>query len=501
MAFNSVFAWFIGKRMSRIDFYKSKPIEAQNSVLNYLNHNLFSTKYFQTYRGNQLEADLKKLPLQNYNSLKPFIDRTLYGEESVLWPGTTNWFAKTSGTSSFNKKLIPVTQHSLENNHYANGKDLLAQYYFNLPNRKLFNAKHLIIGGTGETSTNKHGKFIGDLSSIIINQLPWWTEMRRTPAKEIALHGNWESKLDQMANAVINENVCIVAGMPSWTTILFKKVLKLSQKKTLIEVWPNLELYIHGGVNIGPYKAKLKELMGSDQINFIESYNASEGYFGMQDILNKDEMLLMTNSDVYFEFIPMDKFNGLKSTVIIDLENVKTDKEYALVISTSAGLWRYIIGDTVQFTSLKPYRFKIMGRTTNYVNAFGEKIIEIQVEKAIEKVSKKYNLEITNYTVAPNFINNNSLGNHQWLIEFEIDPINKSEFENSIDNELMLLNDDYRVKRTSDTNIGAPSFTYLKKGTFNEWLKQNNKLGGQHKIPRLLNNREIVEQILKIELQ
>ena len=499
MAFNSVFAWFIGRRMSRIDFYRNKPIESQKSTLDYLNYNLSKTIYFQEHSDRFNECNLTNLQLQNYDSLKPYIDKTINGEENILWPGLTTWFAKTSGTSSHSKKLIPVTPDFLENNHYANGKDLLAQYYSLLPNRKLFNAKHLIIGGTGEINENNDGKFIGDLSAIIINNLPWWTEMRRTPAKEIALNGNWEHKLEHMAKAVINENVCIIAGMPSWTTILAKKILKISGKKSLKEVWPNLELYIHGGMNIGPYKRKLVDLFGSVKVNFFESYNASEGYFGMQDQLNSDEMLLMTHSNIFYEFIPMHEFDGIKSSTVLRLEHVETGIEYALVISNSSGLWRYIIGDTIKFTSIYPFRFKITGRTTNYINSFGEKLIEIQVEKAIEKAVEYFDIELSNYTVGPNFDNNSSVGNHQWLMEFEREPQNRIDFEKFVDEEIMKLNDDYKTKRNSGLNIGFPTFHYLKRGTFKTWLKKNNKLGGQHKIPRLSNNREIVEQILNLE--
>lgn len=500
MAFNAVFAWFIGKRMSRVNFYRDNPIAAQRSVYEYLQYQLqqsFFYKDLQAVKGDQISS-LSSIPLQDYGTLKPYIERAMSGEENILWPGETKWFAQSSGTTTNRKKLIPVTLQSLEENHYANGKDLLAQYYANLPNRKLFNAKHLIVGGSGEIQKEDSGVFIGDLSAIIINHLPWWTEMRRTPAKEIALQGNWEVKLDQMAKAVVEENVCIIAGMPSWTSLLLKKILETSGKKTIAEVWPNLELYIHGGMNFGPYRKTFDELIGK-KINFVESYNSSEGYFGMQDRLDASDLLLMTQSDVYFEFIPMTHFNGVNSTNVLSLEEISLNTDYALVISTSAGIWRYIIGDTIRFTSEKPYRFIVTGRTTQYLNAFGEKVLIYQVEKTIEKVNASIPFHITDYTIAPYFSENSSVGGHEWFIEFETIPDNIREFEEAIDQQLKIENVDYEAKRFENLNIGKPKFHYLPKDTFHHWLKNHQRLGGQHKIPRLTGGRELVEQLLTLE--
>jgi hypothetical protein len=497
MAFNAVFAWFIGKRMNRVNFYRDNPIAAQRSVHEYLFYQLKKTQFYKGIQDLSIQEIecLRDIPLHDYNTLKPFIDRTMSGEEDVLWPGETKWFAQSSGTTANRKKLIPVTFQSLEENHYANGKDLLAQYYANLPNRKLFNAKHLIVGGSGEIRKENNGVFVGDLSAIIIDHLPWWTELRRTPAKEIALQGNWEVKLDKMAKAVVNENVCIIAGMPSWTSLLLRRILEVSSKKTIAEVWPNLELYIHGGMNFGPYRKTFEELIGRE-VNFIESYNSSEGYFGMQDRLHGTDLLLMTNSEVYFEFIPMVAFNGIYSTETLLLSEVSIDTEYALVISTSAGLWRYIIGDTIKFTQLNPYRFIVTGRTTQFLNAFGEKVLIHHVEKTIEAVNKSLSFRMTDYTIAPYYRENSSVGGHQWLIEFESPPSDIDAFEAAIDYQLKIENADYEAKRYMDLNIGKPIITYLPKGTFHQWLAKHQKLGGQHKIPRLMNDRQFVEQLL-----
>ncbi len=497
MAFNAVFAWFIGKRMNRVNFYRDNPIAAQRSVNEYLNYQLQQTRFYREHldvlEGNNIT--LNEIPLQDYGSLKPYIERAIKGEENVLWPGETKWFAQSSGTTADRKKLIPVTLQSLEENHYANGKDLLAQYYANLPNRKLFNAKHLIVGGSGEIRKESNGVFIGDLSAIIIDHLPWWTEMRRTPAKEIALQGNWEIKLDQMAKAVVRENVCIIAGMPSWTSLLLRRILEISNKKSIDEVWPNLELYIHGGMNFGPYRSTFDELLGK-KINYVESYNSSEGYFGMQDQLNAHELLLMTHSEVYFEFIPMDEFDGVNSKHVIALKNVKIGIEYALVISTSAGLWRYIIGDTIRFTETHPYRFIVTGRTTQFLNSFGEKVLIQHVENTIEKVNRAMRFRVTDFTIAPYFNKNEAVGGHEWFIEFDQAPDDLIAFEKAIDEQLKVENADYEAKRFLDLNIGKPKFHYLAKGSFHQWLANRQKLGGQHKIPRLMNDRKLVEQLL-----
>ncbi len=501
MPFNSVFAWFIGKRLNRIQFYRNSPIEAQQEVYSFLNKNLCNTSFFKETcsTSGKKKHSLDVLELQDYDSLKPYIDRALKGEQNVLWKGKTSWFAKSSGTTANNKKLLPVTEHSLRQNHYANGKDLLAQYYNNLPDRKLFNAKHLVIGGTGDITNTKNGIFIGDLSAIIINNLPWWTEWRRAPSKEIALQGDWEIKLENMAKAVQKENICIVAGMPSWTILLMEKVLSISGKKSLKEIWPNFELYIHGGMHIEPYEEKLRSLCGTLNVQFIESYNASEGYFGWQDQLQEKDLLLATYSGIYYEFIPMSTFQGRTSKTILKLHEITVGVEYALVISTSAGLWRYIIGDTITFTSLLPFRFKVTGRTSHFINAFGEKLIEIHAEKAIQKAATETNGLVANFTVAPTFFEDGKAGCHEWLIEFNSQPNSIPQFEKWVDIELKALNDDYNIKREKALNIGPPKFVYIGNNAFEKWLKSNGKLGGQHKIPRLSNNRIILEQILTFE--
>ena len=499
MPFNSLFSWLIGKRISRLDDCRNNPIESQKNVLNYLVGKGQKTHFGVSHDFKSINSysDFSKnVHLQDYGTLKPLIDQSIQGKENLLWPGKTNWFAKSSGTTADRIKITPVTKDSLFQNHYSGGKDLLAQYYSNLPNRKLYNSKHLIVGGSGETQLNEKDIFVGDLSAIIINNLPWWTELRRAPKKEIALQPNWENKLNEMAQSSLNENICIIAGVPSWTLLLLKRILEISGKKTISEVWPNLELYIHGGMNFGPYQKQFETIVGKKDMNYVESYNSSEGYFGLQDQLDSKELLLLVNSEVFFEFIPLAYYEGVHSKHVIPLEEVVPNEEYVLVISTSAGLWRYIIGDTIRFSSVKPYRFFVSGRTSHFINGFGEKMIVEHTEKAIADACSKTNASIIEYTVAPYFNSENSNGGHEWVIEFDTHPIDMEIFKSTLDEALKKHNSDYEVKRFQNINIEFPRFNFVEKGTFHQWLKSKNKLGGQHKVPRLVNHRDILEQIL-----
>jgi hypothetical protein len=498
MPFNTLFSWWIGRRMDRIQDYRNQALANQARTLDFLllegsqthygkNYAFASVKDYQEFKS--------KVPLADYGVLKPFIDRAIEGENDLLWPGATKWFAKSSGTTADRIKILPITESSLLENHYAGGKDLLAQYYHNFEGRKLYNAKHLIVGGTGKIEQQSHGVFIGDLSAIIINNLPIWTELRRTPKKEIALLENWEEKLDRMAESVIEENICIIAGVPSWTLLLLQKVLEKSKKQSILDVWPNLELYIHGGMSFAPYQQAFDTIIGKPDMNYVENYNASEGYFGLQDQINSKDLLLLTNSEVFYEFIPMDTFNGLESEKVLSLEEVQTDTDYALVISTSAGLWRYIIGDTIRFTQTDPYRFVVSGRTAHFINAFGEKLIIEHADGALSKSCQIHGLQIREYTAAPDFSTANEIGAHHWLIEFEKEPSDLSAFCQTLDEELKQINADYDAKRKGNINIGPPIVSIAASGTFHRWLKQKGKLGGQHKVPRLQNTPHLLKEI------
>jgi len=498
MPFNTLFSWWIGRRMDRIQDYRNQALANQARTLDFLLLEGSQTHYGKNYAFASIKnyQEFKsKVPLADYGVLKPFIDRAIEGENDLLWPGATKWFAKSSGTTADRIKILPITESSLLENHYAGGKDLLAQYYHNFEGRKLYNAKHLIVGGTGKIEQQSHGVFIGDLSAIIINNLPIWTELRRTPKKEIALLENWEEKLDRMAESVIDENICIIAGVPSWTLLLLQKVLEKSKKQSILDVWPNLELYIHGGMSFAPYQHAFDTIIGKPDMNYVENYNASEGYFGLQDQTDSKDLLLLTNSEVYYEFIPMDNFNGLESKEVLSLEEVQTDTDYALVISTSAGLWRYIIGDTIRFAQTQPYRFVVSGRTAHFINAFGEKLIIEHADSALSKSCQIHGLQIRDYTAAPDFSGANEVGAHHWLIEFEKEPSDLSAFCHTLDNELKEINADYDAKRKGNINIGAPIVSIVASGTFHRWLKQKGKLGGQHKVPRLQNTSHLLKEI------
>ena len=501
MPFNSIFAWVMKKRIHQIDLFRKYPVEVQSELFEKMIHLGAETEWGKKYQYGLIhnyDHFKEKVPLQEYNDLKPYVDRLISGEQQLLWPTETKWFAKSSGTTDNRSKLIPVTKDSLEECHYKGGKDLLALYYENHPNRKLYKGKHLIVGGSAQINHLTADSYFGDLSAIIVKNLPWWAEIRRTPSKDIALMSQWEEKIEKMAQSTIHEDVYILAGVPSWTMVLANKVLEISGKNNLKEVWPNLELFMHGGVSFEPYKAQFERLIPDPKMNYVETYNASEGFFGIQDQINSNELLLMLDYGIFYEFIPMSSFNGVNSVEAVDLAGVELDVNYAIVISTNAGLWRYIVGDTVKFTSKTPYRFKITGRTKSFINVFGEELIVENADKAIARAANKIGTVVREYTVAPVFMDGLENGAHEWLIEFTHVPDDVSRFQLLLDEALRELNSDYDAKRCNNFVLGPPIIKVLNAGTFDNWLKSIGKLGGQHKVPRLSNSREIVEQILRV---
>lgn len=500
MPFNSIFAWVIKKRLHQIDLFRKYPLEVQQELFNKLIEQGKLTSYGKKHHFSKIknQNDFQKLvPLTDYPTIQPWIDRLMQGEQQLLWPQETKWFAKSSGTTAARSKFIPVSKDSIEDCHFKGGKDLLALYYENFPNRKLYKGKHLIIGGSAQVLPVSHDTYQGDLSAIILKNLPWWAEIRRTPSKEIALMSAWEDKIEKMAASTIQEDVYIIAGVPSWTYVLAKKVLEITGKNNLREVWPNLELFMHGGISFEPYREAFKELIPFDDMHYVETYNASEGFFGIQDLSGVNELLLMLDYGVYYEFIPMTEFNGIHSSMVLNLNQVELNTEYALVISTNGGLWRYIIGDTIKFTSKLPFRFQITGRTTHYINAFGEELILHNAEQAMAAACSKTNAILREYTVAPLYMNGDNKGRHEWLIEFEREPNDKKRFITVLDETLRSINSDYDAKRQQDMALSIPAIHVAKHGTFDLWLQQQGKLGGQHKIPRLQNNRDLMEQLLR----
>lgn len=497
MPVHKIFSWLIKKRIHQIDLFKQYPHEVQNELLTHListaqetewgaRHGFSKITTYQEFKDN--------VPLQEYDDVKPYVERLLQNEQNLLWPTDTRWFAKSSGTTSDKSKFIPVTRESLEDCHYKAGKDLLCLYYHNHPDAKLYKGKHLVVGGSAETNNLSTDSYFGDLSAIITKNLPWWAEIRRTPSKKIALMNDWEEKLDKMANATIKEDVAIIVGVPSWTLVLLNRILEITGESDIKKVWPNLELFMHGGVSFSPYQKQFDNII-SGRMNYVETYNASEGFFGIQDTVNKKELLLMLDYGVFFEFIPMSEYDGINSKTVFHLGEVEPGVEYAIVISTNGGLWRYLIGDTVKFTSTEPYRIVVTGRTKHFINAFGEELVVDNSEKAIQFASELCQVSVIDYTAAPVYMGDQARGSHEWLIEFEQEPENLHKFQTALDDKLKSLNSDYEAKRKGNLSLQEPIIRSVPRNTFNSWLKSKGKLGGQHKVPRLSNTRKILEDI------
>ncbi len=437
----------------------------------------------------------QRVPLQDYESLKPYIFRLKNGEQNLLWNTEIKWFAKSSGTTNDKSKFIPVSAEALEECHFKGGKDLLCIYFHNKPESELFNGKLLTMGGSQQINSLNNESYYGDLSAILIQNLPVWIELFRTPGVDVALMDEWESKIEKMARITMTENVTNIAGVPSWTLVLLKRVLELSGKQTLNEVWPNLELFVHGAVNFSPYREQFKKLIPKNDMYYLETYNASEGFFGIQDQRDSEEMLLMLDYGIYYEFIPFNEMDNAQEKTV-SLHEVKLNEQYAMVITTNAGLWRYKIGDTITFTSLNPYRIRITGRTAHFINAFGEELIIDNAEKALLESCKSTGAVIREYTAAPVYFSEQASGAHEWLIEFEQEPSDLDQFANALDEALKKLNSDYEAKRYHDKVLRNPLIRKMPAGTFYNWLKSKDKIGGQYKVPRLANNRKFADDIL-----
>ncbi len=475
------------------------PVAAQRDVLQHLVTQAQYTEFGRRYSFSKLftTRDFKKsIPIHEYDDIKPYILRMMNGEENILWNTPINWFAKSSGTTSEKSKFIPISEESLKDTHFKGSKDVLTNYYNNFPDSDLLTGKSLVVGGSHQVNNFNEEIQYGDLSAVLMQNTPFWGHWIRTPELRIALLDEWESKIEQLAQSTINENVTSMAGVPTWTIVLIKRILEISQKKTLKDVWPNLELYIHGGVSFTPYREQLYKLIGTP-INYLEIYNASEGFFAAQNMPEDDGMLLFTDHGIFYEFMPVDEY-GKDGAKTIGLKQVELHKNYALVISTNGGLWRYLVGDTVEFTSLRPFKIKVTGRLKHYMNAFGEEVIVENSDKAIAIASAETNSVVSDYTAAPVFFSEKENGAHEWLIEFDKLPDDINNFNLALDTALKSVNSDYEAKRHRDIALRQPIVHILKPGTFREWLKRKSKLGGQHKVPRLSNNRILIEEILKV---
>lgn len=497
---NSLFTWILKKRMHQIELFIKYPHDVQEEWFQSLISTAEATEWGKKYNYNEIltvDEYKRRIPIQDYDDIKPDIERMIQGEQNLLWPTEIKWFAKSSGTTSDRSKFIPVSIEALEECHYQGGKDMLAIYCHNRPDNKVFTGKSVVLGGSSQINSFSSDSYYGDLSSILIRNLPFWAEFKRTPNLDITLNPNFEEKINDIARITINENVTSLAGVPTWNVVLAKKILEITGKSNLLEVWPNLELYSHGGVSFKPYIEQFKNLIPSDDMYYLENYNASEGYFGLQDQSDSDELLLMLDYGVFYEFLPVENLNE-DHPKTLGLHEVELGKNYALIISTNAGLWRYKIGDTVKFTSLDPYRIQVSGRTKHFINVFGEEVIVDNADVALQKASEQTHATIKDYTAGPIFFKDGKAGGHEWIIEFDRQPDDFDKFSEIMDRTLREINSDYDAKRFKDMALGFPIIHNAPEGTFYNWLKSKGKLGGQNKVPRLSNSREYVEALLSL---
>ena len=496
---NSLASWFLKKRFHQIELFLKYPIDVQNELLEHLLHTAKNTEIGKQYDFASISTYrefAERVPVTSYEDNHLQIERARKGESNIFWPTPIKWFAKSSGTTNSKSKFIPVSSASLEHCHYAASKDLLCMYLNNNPDANLFLGKSLRLGGSKELY-KENATVYGDLSAILIDNMPFWAEYSSTPNNEVSLMADWELKMQAIVDQTIQENVTSLAGVPSWMLVLLNNVLESTGKSNLFEIWPNLEVYFHGGVNFDPYIEQYNAILPKDNFRYYEIYNASEGFFAIQDRNANKELLLMLDYGIFYEFIPMDTY-GSASQKVIPLEEVQVAKNYAIVITTNAGLWRYKIGDTVRFTSISPFRIKVTGRTKHHINVFGEELIIENAETALKQASKHTQCEILDYTAAPIFMEGREKGAHEWIIEFKTPPKDLSLFTKSLDSALMDLNSDYQAKRFNNITLNLPKVHVARQRLFYDWLKQKNKLGGQHKVPRLSNKRDFIEELLHL---
>jgi len=491
---------FFHSRQRALERYNTQGVDMQHAVLKHLLQSGKDTEYGRDHllgACQDYETFSKNIPVNTYDDLKGSIDRMRHGEENILWSGAIKWYAKSSGTTSDKSKFIPVSNEGLHCMHYQGGRDTVAFYLQNNPQSRMFDGKGLILGGSHSPNYDLPGSLVGDLSAILIENIPSLANLVRVPKKKTALLSDFEVKRDRIARECLNKNVTNLSGVPSWMMSVLVRVMELSGKKYLNEVWPNLEVFFHGGIAFTPYRKQYEELIPTNQMHYMETYNASEGFFGIQNDPTDASMLLMLDYGTFYEFLPMDEF-GTENPNIVPLWGVEKDKNYAMIISTNCGLWRYLIGDTVRFTSTNPYKFIITGRTKYFINAFGEELIQDNAEKGLEYACEKTGAEVSEYTAAPVFMDENAKCRHQWLIEFAKKPDEMDKFVRLLDHKLQELNSDYEAKRYKDITLQQLEVIPARENLFNDWLKAKGKLGGQHKVPRLSNDRKIIDELLAL---
>ena len=493
--------WWLRRRIGQIEEVRAQPIETQHAQWKLLMDAGRETSWGKQHKYHHIShiRDFQKqVPTSSYEELFPWIERTMLGEANVLWPGVTTSFSKSSGTTNDRHKYIPVTPESLESCHYKGGKDLITMYLANREDSEVLGGKNLAMGGSLQPNPINPAAICGDISAVIINNLPVWAQWMRTPSLDIALMSRWEEKIEKMVESTLDENVTSISGVPTWMLVLLHRILEKTGKQSISEVWPNLEVFLHGAVSFTPYRQVFKSLITSPKMSYLETYNASEGFFGIQDDLRLEgEMLLMLDYGIFYEFIPIEEAHEPFPKALL-LDEVELGKNYALVISTNGGLWRYRIGDTIKFTSLQPFRIQVSGRTRHFINAFGEEVMIDNAEYALAKACEITRAQVVDYTVAPEYMAAGKHGRHHWLIEFSTAPENEAVFCQVLDEALRKINGDYDAKRYQDIALLPPKITVAKPQTFYNWLKTRGKLGGQHKVPRLSNSREYLDPLLEM---
>lgn len=495
---NDAYLRLMKGRLEKIERFSSAAGEVQRAQLRYLVERAADTEYGRRYGFDAIRTEedfRRKVPLITYEGLQDYVERLMRGENYLLWPDKITSFAKSSGTTRSKSKYIPVSREAFQYCHIRGGKDLFALYIREHPESGIFYGRNVSLGGSLHPSPQA-GIVCGDVSALITCNLPFWTGFRRSPRREIALLHNWEDKLEGMVKDTLHRDVRGFLGVPSWMMLYLERTLAASGKDTLREVWPNMELFVHGGVSFDPYRTQFKALMG-EPFRYLETYNASEGFFGIQDSLSQPDMLLMLDYGIYYEFVPVEETEKEQPRAV-GIEDVEVGRNYALAISSNAGLWRYLIGDTVMFTSVRPYRFRISGRTRHFINTFGEELIVENADKALSATCTETGIEIRDYTAAPVFLDNRNRACHQWLVEFVSEPADLRDFSLRLDKHLKEVNSDYEAKRSHDLMLKQPQIIPLPQGTFLRWLEAKGKLGGQHKVPRLSNNRELADEILSL---
>lgn len=500
MSLTKIVGQFFKPRQYALEKHYTQPEALQEAVLRHLLERGSNTEYGRNHLlspKNSYEEFAKNVPINTYEELKRDIDRMRHGEADVLWPGQVQWYAKSSGTTNDKSKFIPVSAEGLHDIHYQGGKDVVTFYLRNNPNSRLFDGKSLILGGSHSPNYNVDGSLVGDLSAILIENINPLVNLMRVPRKRTALLSDFEVKRDRIAQECLHKNITNISGVPSWMLSVLIRVMELSGKKYLEEVWPNLEVFFHGGIAFTPYRSQYEQLITSSKMHYMETYNASEGFFGIQDDPTDRSMLLMLDYGVFYEFIPLEEV-GRPDATVVPLEGVEIGRNYAMVITTSCGLWRYMIGDTVEFTSKRPYKFIITGRTKYFINAFGEELIMDNAEKGLAYACEKTGAQVLEYTAAPVYMDKNAKCRHQWLIEFSKDPDNLERFAQALDEKLQELNSDYEAKRSHNVTLQHLEVVKAKEGLFNDWLKQKGRLGGQHKVPRLSNSRKNMDELLEM---